>query len=179
MIPLPPLPPCRYSEEFERTFMEHLRRAHPFSRIAANVVYNEYINEKWVQGRRGRRDGGCGCGHVDGCGCVCVTACVQRLYRPPFRPRHPARHPPPPPHPAPGRDHVHMNSTKWLTLTEFVKYLGRTGQCKVDETEKGWFIAVVQKDELEVRRQRRRRRRGVAAVLWHCCWYCCYAIKCF
>ena len=72
-----------------------------------------------------------------------------------------------------------MNSTKWLTLTEFVKYLGRTGQCKVDETEKGWFIAVVQKDELEVRRQRRRRRRGVAAVLWHCCWYCCYAIKCF
>ena len=28
--------------------MEHLKRAHPFSRIAANVVYNEYINEKWV-----------------------------------------------------------------------------------------------------------------------------------
>ena len=23
--------------------------------------------------------------------------------------------------------HVHMNSTKWFTLTEFVKYLGKTG----------------------------------------------------
>ena len=37
-----------YSEEFESTFTEHLRRAHPFSRVSANVVYNEYINDKWV-----------------------------------------------------------------------------------------------------------------------------------
>lgn len=29
------------------------------------------------------------------------------------------------------KHHVHMNSTKWLTLTEFVKYLGREGKCKV------------------------------------------------
>ncbi len=32
------------------------------------------------------------------------------------------------------RHHIHMNSTKWLTLTEFVKYLGREGKCKV-----GWW----------------------------------------
>ncbi|KAK0202126.1 domain of Kin17 curved DNA-binding protein-domain-containing protein [Desarmillaria ectypa] len=37
--------------------------------------------------------------------------------------------------------HVHMNSTRWVTLTEFVKHLGRTGVARVDETEKGWFIA--------------------------------------
>jgi hypothetical protein len=36
-----------------------------------------------------------------------------------------------------------MNSTRWLTLTEFVKHLGRTGQCKVEETEKGWFITLI------------------------------------
>lgn len=35
------------------------------------------------------------------------------------------------------RGHIHMNATIWLTLTAFVKYLGRTGQCVVDETEKG------------------------------------------
>ena len=34
-----------------------------------------------------------------------------------------------------------MNSTRWVTLTEFVKHLGRSGIAKVDETEKGWFIA--------------------------------------
>lgn len=40
--------------------MEHLRRAHPSSRIAANVVYNEYINDRWVGGRVGGEwDGGC------------------------------------------------------------------------------------------------------------------------
>lgn len=38
------------------------------------------------------------------------------------------------------KQHLHMNSTRWVTLTEFVKHLGRTGVAKVDETEKGWFI---------------------------------------
>jgi hypothetical protein len=34
----------------------------------------------------------------------------------------------------------------WLgvhALTEFVKHLGRMGQCKLEETEKGWFILMV------------------------------------
>ncbi|CAI0443145.1 unnamed protein product [Linum tenue] len=58
-----------YSEEFENGFLDLMRRSHRFSRIAATVVYNEYIHD---------------------------------------------------------RHHVHMNSTEWATLTEFVKYLGRT-----------------------------------------------------
>ncbi|KAG7445615.1 zinc finger protein RTS2 [Guyanagaster necrorhizus] len=41
------------------------------------------------------------------------------------------------------KHHVHMNSTRWVTLTEFVKHLGRTGVARVDETGKGWFIAWV------------------------------------
>eukprot|EP00887_Chlorella_sp_A99_P007746 scaffold20.g7746.t1 len=82
-----------YTEEFEKTFLEHLRRCHPFSRVSANVVYNEYIND---------------------------------------------------------RHHIHMNSTRWLTLTEFVKYLGREGLCKVDETPKGWYITYIHKDDAEV-----------------------------
>ncbi|KAE9411250.1 hypothetical protein BT96DRAFT_961216 [Gymnopus androsaceus JB14] len=39
------------------------------------------------------------------------------------------------------KHHQHMNSTRWVTLTEFIKHLGRSGIAKVDETEKGWFIA--------------------------------------
>ena len=45
--------------------------SHPYSRVSAKNVYNEYIQD---------------------------------------------------------RHHIHMNSTKWLTLTEFVKYLGREGE---------------------------------------------------
>ncbi|KAG8905376.1 hypothetical protein FRB99_009045 [Tulasnella sp. 403] len=41
------------------------------------------------------------------------------------------------------KHHLHMNATRWVTLTEFVKHLGRTGVARVDETEKGWFIAWV------------------------------------
>ncbi|KAI0341301.1 hypothetical protein BDW22DRAFT_1429978 [Trametopsis cervina] len=39
------------------------------------------------------------------------------------------------------KNHLHMNATRWVTLTEFVKHLGRTGVARVDETEKGWFLA--------------------------------------
>ncbi|RDB14721.1 KIN17-like protein [Hypsizygus marmoreus] len=39
------------------------------------------------------------------------------------------------------KSHLHMNATRWVTLTEFVKHLGRSGIARVDETEKGWFIA--------------------------------------
>jgi DNA/RNA-binding protein KIN17 len=39
------------------------------------------------------------------------------------------------------KHHSHMNATRWVTLTGFVQYLGRTGICHVDETEKGWYIA--------------------------------------
>ncbi|KAG7093810.1 hypothetical protein E1B28_007452 [Marasmius oreades] len=39
------------------------------------------------------------------------------------------------------KSHLHMNATRWVTLTEFVKHLGRSGIARVDDTEKGWFIA--------------------------------------
>ncbi|TCD68342.1 hypothetical protein EIP91_010980 [Steccherinum ochraceum] len=39
------------------------------------------------------------------------------------------------------KSHLHMNATRWVTLTEFVKHLGRTGVVRVEETEKGWFIS--------------------------------------
>jgi len=50
------------------------------------------------------------------------------------------------------RDHVHMNSTQWETLTEFVKWLGREGECKVDDTEKGWFVTYIDRDPEAIKR---------------------------
>jgi len=41
------------------------------------------------------------------------------------------------------RHHTHMNSTIWVTLSNFVQYLGRTNQCKVDRTPKGWYLQYV------------------------------------
>jgi len=38
------------------------------------------------------------------------------------------------------RHHTHMNATIWVTLSNFVQYLGRTNQCKIDKTPKGWYI---------------------------------------
>ena len=34
-----------------------------------------------------------------------------------------------------------MNATKWKSLTQFTAFLGREGYCRVEETEKGLFIA--------------------------------------
>ena len=35
-----------YFKEFERTFLDHMKHSHRFSRITATVVYNEYINDR-------------------------------------------------------------------------------------------------------------------------------------
>jgi len=40
------------------------------------------------------------------------------------------------------RGHVHMNSTKWSTLTNFIQYLGRENKAVVDETPKGWSAVI-------------------------------------
>jgi DNA/RNA-binding protein KIN17 len=39
------------------------------------------------------------------------------------------------------KSHIHMNSTRWKTLTEFITFLGHEGICKVENTEKGWYIS--------------------------------------
>ncbi|KAM8973424.1 DNA/RNA-binding protein KIN17 [Pelodytes ibericus] len=51
------------------------------------------------------------------------------------------------------REHVHMNSTQWETLTDFTKWLGREGFCKVDETPKGWYIQYIDRDPETIRKQ--------------------------
>ncbi|WCJ19603.1 KIN17-like protein [Euphorbia peplus] len=91
-----------YSEEFETGFLDLMRRSHRFSRVAATVIYNEYIHD---------------------------------------------------------RHHVHMNSTEWATLTEFIKYLGREGKCKVEETPKGWFITYIDRDSETLFKEKMKNKR--------------------
>ncbi|KAF9432806.1 hypothetical protein BGZ76_010297 [Entomortierella beljakovae] len=51
------------------------------------------------------------------------------------------------------RTHLHMNSTKWASLSEFVMYLGKEGLATVDETPKGWFIQWVDNSPKTLARQ--------------------------
>lgn len=78
-----------FSYEFQKGFLDILRRQYCTKRVLANRVYQEYIADK---------------------------------------------------------NHLHMNATRWCTLTGFVKWLGKTGKCVVDETEKGWFITWIDND---------------------------------
>lgn len=52
-----------------------------------------------------------------------------------------------------------MNSTKWPSLTEFAKHLGREGICRVEETDKGLHIAWVDNSPEALRRQDAVRRK--------------------
>lgn len=51
------------------------------------------------------------------------------------------------------KEHVHMNATKWKSLTEFAKYLGREGLARVQETDKGLEVAWVDNSPEALRRQ--------------------------
>jgi DNA/RNA-binding protein KIN17 len=91
-----------FSDEFLDEFLTLLRRAHRSSRVAATVIYNEFIAD---------------------------------------------------------RNHVHMNSTRWQTLTEFVKFLGKAGHAKVEDTPKGWFITYIDRDSEQAIKARLKRKR--------------------
>lgn len=51
------------------------------------------------------------------------------------------------------RNHVHMNATGWMSLTQYVKYLGREGLAHVEETDKGWFITWIDRSPDTLARQ--------------------------
>ncbi|XP_031640033.1 DNA/RNA-binding protein KIN17 [Contarinia nasturtii] len=57
------------------------------------------------------------------------------------------------------KDHLHMNATKWLTLGDYVKHLGREGVCAVDETEKGWFVTYIDRSPEVLERQAKAARK--------------------
>ncbi|KAM5342670.1 hypothetical protein ACJ41O_013636 [Fusarium nematophilum] len=57
------------------------------------------------------------------------------------------------------KEHIHMNSTKWPSLTEFAKHLGREGICRVEENEKGIHISWIDKSPEALRRQEALRRK--------------------
>ena len=61
-----------------------------------------------------------------------------------------------------------MNSTKWYTLTEFVQHLSKTGQVRADQTDKGWFISVIQPDPEEKLAEERRHKRDRAERVCSC-----------
>ena len=53
-----------------------------------------------------------------------------------------------------------MNATKWVTLTGFVQYLGTSGKCTVDETEKGYYITWIDRDPETIARQEALNKKG-------------------
>lgn len=57
------------------------------------------------------------------------------------------------------RNHLHMNSTRWVTLTGYIKWLGRIGKCIVDDTEKGWFITYIDRDPETIAAEEKRNRK--------------------
>ncbi|KAI9661761.1 MAG: hypothetical protein M1821_009000 [Bathelium mastoideum] len=57
------------------------------------------------------------------------------------------------------KEHIHMNATKWPSLTEFVKFLGREGICRVEDTEKGLHIAWIDNSPEALKRQDALRKR--------------------
>jgi DNA/RNA-binding protein KIN17 len=64
-------------------------------------------------------------------------------------------------------DHIHMNSTRWETLTDFVKCLGRQGKCVVEEHEKGWYIQAttgMQKDHVHKKMYRDNQEKMMAFI---------------
>lgn len=57
------------------------------------------------------------------------------------------------------KQHVHMNATRWPSLTEYAKHLGREGLCRVEETDKGLHIAWIDNSPEALKRAEAIRRK--------------------
>lgn len=91
-----------FSFDFQKEYLQILKRQFGTKRVNANRVYQEYISDK---------------------------------------------------------NHVHMNSTRWVTLTGFVKWLGKTGKCVVDETEQGWYITYIDRDPETIMKEQKKLKK--------------------
>jgi len=94
-----------FSSDFEKMYIQTLRRRHGTKRMNANNVYQEVIHDK---------------------------------------------------------HHIHMNSTKWTTLSDFVQYLGKTSKCIVEETERGWYVTYISRDPIMLQKQQAAARKAEA-----------------
>ncbi|UJR10330.1 hypothetical protein I4U23_014536 [Adineta vaga] len=57
------------------------------------------------------------------------------------------------------KDHVHMNATRWVALAGYVRWLGSQGICEIEQTERGWYITLIDKDPDSVRREMESERK--------------------
>lgn len=57
------------------------------------------------------------------------------------------------------KNHIHMNATRWPSLTEFAKHLGREGICRVEDNDKGVHIAWIDTSPEALRRQEAIRKK--------------------
>jgi DNA/RNA-binding protein KIN17 len=64
------------------------------------------------------------------------------------------------------KQHVHMNSTVWASLSDFVQYLGKMGYCTVEQNERGWYVTYIERDASKLERVQalERRQRGELAA---------------
>lgn len=58
------------------------------------------------------------------------------------------------------RDHIHMNGTRWTSLSEFANWLGEHGIVEVDQSERGVMITYIDNDPETLRRQELAKKRA-------------------
>lgn len=57
------------------------------------------------------------------------------------------------------KEHIHMNASRWNSLSEFVKFLGREGICRVEEGERGLMIGWIDNSPEALQRQEAIRKK--------------------
>jgi DNA/RNA-binding protein KIN17 len=57
------------------------------------------------------------------------------------------------------KDHVHMNATRWHTLTGFCMWLGKSGICVVDNIDEEWWLTYIDRDPETLERKRKEAKK--------------------
>lgn len=56
--------------------------------------------------------------------------------------------------------HIHMNATRWSTLSEFVLYLKRAEKCTAEYTDQGWYIEYIDREKIDREKREEAQRKN-------------------
>lgn len=87
----------KFSKEFQKSFLECLKRHFGSKKVLASIAYNELINDN--------------------------------------------------------ANHIHLNSTRWETLEDFISQLGKSSICLVEDSPKGLMVQFIERDQNILRKQ--------------------------
>jgi DNA/RNA-binding protein KIN17 len=58
-------------------------------------------------------------------------------------------------------EHMHLNATRWTTLSDYVMWLGKEGHARVEEGENGFLVSYIDRSSVVEKQEQQKKRAAI------------------